>query len=51
MPDIKHSISIEVVPNDVHPLIASRRGFSQWWAADVSPQSNRRGQEAGAAVQ
>jgi hypothetical protein len=40
MPDIKHSIFIDVAPNDVHPLIASGRGFSQWWAADVTEDNS-----------
>jgi hypothetical protein len=40
MPDIKHSISIEAMPNDVHPLIASGRGFSQWWAADITEDNS-----------
>jgi hypothetical protein len=36
MPDIKHSIQIEAAPQLVHPLVASARGFSQWWASDVT---------------
>lgn len=36
MPDIKHSIQIETTPQLVHPLVASAKGFSQWWAADVT---------------
>jgi len=36
MPDIKHSIQIDAAPQVVHPLVASAKGFSQWWAADVN---------------
>jgi uncharacterized protein YndB with AHSA1/START domain len=36
MPTIKHSILIDVSPERVFPLVSSGRGFSQWWAADVT---------------
>jgi uncharacterized protein YndB with AHSA1/START domain len=36
MPNIRHSISIEAPRERIFPLIASGRGFSQWWAADVA---------------
>ncbi len=36
MPNIRHSISIDASPERVFPLVSSGRGFSQWWAADVS---------------
>src|SRR5690242_972671 len=36
MPDIKHSIQIEAPRQLVHPLVASAKGFLQWWAADVT---------------
>ncbi len=36
MPDIKHSIEIGATADHVHPLVASGRGFSQWWAEDVT---------------
>jgi uncharacterized protein YndB with AHSA1/START domain len=36
MPDIKHSIQIDAAPQVVHPLVASAKGFSQWWASDVT---------------
>jgi hypothetical protein len=36
MPDIKHSIQIAAAPQIVHPLVASAKGFSRWWAADVT---------------
>jgi hypothetical protein len=39
MPDIKHSIQIEAPCRLVHPLVASAKGFSQWWAADVTEDS------------
>jgi len=38
MPDIKHSIQIDVAPQLVHPLVASAGGFSRWWAADVTEE-------------
>src|ERR1700745_412047 len=36
MPDIKHSIPITAQPAVVYPLVATAKGFSQWWAKDVS---------------
>jgi uncharacterized protein YndB with AHSA1/START domain len=36
MPDIKHSIQIDAAPQLVHPLVASAKGFSRWWAADIT---------------
>ncbi len=36
MPDIRHSISIAASPERIFPLISTGRGFSQWWAADVT---------------
>ncbi len=36
MPDIKHSIQIAAAPQLVHPFVASAKGFSRWWAADVT---------------
>ena len=40
MPDIKHSIEIAATPDRVHPLVASGRGFSQWWAQDVTEDNS-----------
>jgi uncharacterized protein YndB with AHSA1/START domain len=40
MPDIKHSIVIESLPERVYPLVASGTGFSRWWAADVTEQES-----------
>jgi hypothetical protein len=40
MPDIKHSIQIEAAPLLVHPLVATAKGFSLWWAADVTNDKN-----------
>jgi hypothetical protein len=34
--DIKHSIQISATPEHIAPLIATAKGFSQWWAADVT---------------
>jgi uncharacterized protein YndB with AHSA1/START domain len=36
MPDIRHAIAIDVPPELVFPLVSTGRGFTQWWAADVS---------------
>jgi len=36
MPDIKHSIQIAAAPQLVHPLVASAKGLSRWWAADIT---------------
>jgi hypothetical protein len=36
MPDIKHSIQISASLQLVYPLVASAKGFSSWWAADVT---------------
>jgi hypothetical protein len=40
MPDIKHSISIAAPAERVYPLVASVKGFTQWWAEDVTDNSN-----------
>ena len=36
MPDIRHSIQISADPETVYPLVATAKGFSQGWAADVT---------------
>lgn len=36
MPDIRHSVQITAKPENIYPLIATARGFAQWWAADVT---------------
>jgi hypothetical protein len=43
MANIEHSIQIAAKPESVYPLVASARGFAQWWAADIT--------EAGGAVE
>jgi uncharacterized protein YndB with AHSA1/START domain len=35
MADIKHAIPISAVPEQVYALVATAKGFSQWWAEDV----------------
>jgi hypothetical protein len=40
MPDIKHSISIAAPAERVYPLVASVKGFTEWWAEDVTDNSN-----------
>jgi hypothetical protein len=34
--DIKHSIPIAAKPETIHPLIATAKGFTRWWAEDVT---------------
>jgi uncharacterized protein YndB with AHSA1/START domain len=36
MPDIRHSIQISADPETIYPLVATAKGFGQWWAADVT---------------
>jgi hypothetical protein len=36
MPTIRHSISIDASPEEIFPFFSSGKGFSQWWAADVT---------------
>jgi hypothetical protein len=36
MADIEHAIQIAAKPETIYPLIATAKGFEQWWAADVT---------------
>lgn len=36
MADIKHAISIAAPPDRIYPLVATGKGFQQWWAQDVT---------------
>jgi len=36
MPDIRHMVQIAVSPAVVYPLVATGKGFGQWWAADIT---------------
>jgi uncharacterized protein YndB with AHSA1/START domain len=36
MSDIRHAIQIASTPETVYPLIATAKGFGQWWAADIT---------------
>lgn len=36
MADIQHSIQIASKPETIYPLIATAKGFGQWWAADIT---------------
>lgn len=36
MADIKHAISIAAPADKIYPLIATGKGFRQWWAEDVT---------------
>jgi hypothetical protein len=36
MADIQHSLQIAAPPQTIYPLVATGKGFSQWWAADVT---------------
>jgi hypothetical protein len=39
MANIKHSIPITAKPEAVYPLVATAKGFSQWWAEDTVESS------------
>jgi uncharacterized protein YndB with AHSA1/START domain len=47
MPEIKHSISIDVSPERVYPLVSTAKGFTQWWAEDVTEESSTKIVELG----
>lgn len=36
MPDIQHAIQIATKPEIIHPLVATAKGFGQWWATDIT---------------
>ena len=36
MPNIRHSISIDALPESIQPLVATGHGFAQWWSQDVT---------------
>lgn len=36
MPDIRHAILIAAAPERIYPLVATPKGFTEWWAADVT---------------
>ena len=36
MPDIQHSVQIAAIPEIVYPLVATAKGFGQWWATDIT---------------
>lgn len=36
MPEIKHSIQVAAEARLIHPLVATAKGLSRWWAADVT---------------
>jgi uncharacterized protein YndB with AHSA1/START domain len=38
--DIRHAIQIAAAPEAVYPLVATARGFGEWWATDIT-QSGR----------
>jgi hypothetical protein len=40
MAQIRHSILIAAPAASVHPLFASARGFTQWWAEDMTENPN-----------
>ncbi len=41
MPDIRHSVEIDVPAKEVYPLVSSAPGFSKWWAEDVTTRPDR----------
>jgi hypothetical protein len=36
MTDIKHAIQVSAAPDQIYPLVATAKGFGQWWAADIT---------------
>jgi hypothetical protein len=36
MADIQHSIPIAANPEAIYPLVATAKGFGQWWASDIT---------------
>ena len=36
MADIRHSIQIAAKPEAIYPLVSTAKGFSEWWAEDVT---------------
>jgi len=36
MPDILHAIQIPLPAESIYPLVSTARGFTQWWAEDVT---------------
>jgi len=36
MPDILHAIQISAAADSIFPLVSTAKGFSPWWAEDVS---------------
>ena len=36
IPDIRHSIPIAAKRETVYPLVATAKGFREWWAEDVN---------------
>ncbi len=36
MADIRHLIQIAAKPETIFPLVATAKGFTEWWAADVT---------------
>src|SRR2546427_374093 len=36
MVDINHSVQIAAKPEVIYPLIATAKGFGQWWAEDIT---------------
>jgi hypothetical protein len=39
MPDIQHAIQIAAAPEAIYPLVATGKGFGEWWAADITETS------------
>jgi uncharacterized protein YndB with AHSA1/START domain len=39
MPDIHHAIQIAAKPETVYALVSTGKGFTQWWAEDVTEPS------------
>jgi uncharacterized protein YndB with AHSA1/START domain len=40
MADLQHSIQIAATPEAIYPLIATAKGFGEWWAADITESAH-----------
>jgi hypothetical protein len=40
MADIQHSIQIATAPEGIYPLVATAKGFGEWWAADITESAH-----------
>jgi hypothetical protein len=41
MADIHHAILIAASPEKIYPLVATARGFGEWWAEDITESAGK----------